>query len=362
MKANKILIVTKFFYPEITPRAFRAFELAKEFSNQGHEVTVLTTVKKCSYVTLEAKYGFKVKDIVKNEPSELQGNGIKRIVRFALLHIFQYPYIFLSSNFKNALNKENGYDLLISIAHPFPVHFGVALARGKNKSLAKTWVADCGDPFAGNQHGRLPYPFYYKWLENWFCKRVDFITIPIKEALPAYPEFCRDKIRVIPQGFNFAEVKPSYKKENNKVPTFAYAGNTSPGLRDPRLLLDFLNNTKKDFKFIIYTRNTEFLKPYQLKLGAKLELRDYVPRNKLINELGTMDFLLNLENKGSVQKPSKLIDYALLKRPILSILPANLDKEKIVAFLDGDYTKALKIDNLESYSILNVTKEFLKLR
>ncbi|WP_179343787.1 glycosyltransferase [Winogradskyella ursingii] len=335
--------------------------MAKEFSRQGHDLTVLTTEKPFDYSNLESEYGFKIKSIVKNEPPEIQGDGIKRIFRFSLLYFFQYPHIALGKYFKNALLKEKDYDLLISVAHPYTVHFGVALAKAKNRVLTKTWVADCGDPFANNQHGRLPYPFYYRIIENWFCKRADFITIPIKEAIKAYPKFCREKIKVIPQGFNFNDTKPSFVEGLNDVPTFAYAGNLSSGLRDPRPLLDFLIETNRDFKCILYTRNKDFLIPYKSKLGDKLEIKDYVPRKVLLKVLGKMDFLLNLENKGNVQRPSKLIDYALLERPILSISPLNVEKKKVLEFLNGDYENTLRIEDIDQYSIEKIVKAFLNL-
>ncbi len=362
MNPIKILIVTKFFYPEITPRAFRAYELAREFSNQGHKVEVLTTKRDFNYSDLEEACGFKVKATVNNEPREIQGQGFKRVLRYALLYLFQIPYSFLIFYFKKALLQEQSqYDMLISIAYPFPVHFGTALALKKNKTLTKLWIADCGDPFVGSQHGRLPYPFYYKWIEKWFCKKVDYITVPIKEAIPAYPKKYQYKIKVIPQGFNFSEIAPNYIPGKNKVPTFAYAGNLSPGLRDPRLLLDVLIALNIDFKFIVYTRNKGFLESYKTELKDKLEFRDYVPRSVLLKELGQMDFLLNLENKGDTQQPSKLIDYALLERPVLSIKPFNVDKNKVVEFLKGDYNNSLEVSNVEQYNIINVVAKFLEI-
>ena len=70
---KKILIVTRLFHPEITPRAFRAYELAKEFSRQGHDVTVLTTEREFDYSCVEQCFGFCVKAIVKNEPIKYRG-------------------------------------------------------------------------------------------------------------------------------------------------------------------------------------------------------------------------------------------------------------------------------------------------
>ncbi|WP_225035062.1 glycosyltransferase [Winogradskyella sp. SM1960] len=361
MNSKKILIVTRFFHPDITPRAFRAFELAKELSRQGHNVTVLTTKRDFDYTEIENKHKLTIKATVKNEPKELLGGGIKRAIRFSLKHFFLFPFIFLSRHFKNSLKKESDYDLLISIAHPYPVHFGVVLALNKNKLLTKTWIADCGDPFASEQEGRLKNPFYYKIIEKWFCEKTNFITIPIAEAKVAYPSMCQHKLKVIPQGFNFKDITPNYDLSKNKVPTFAYAGNLSPGIRDPRKFLDFLIETGKDFKLILYTRNKGFLLSYAEVLGQKLEFREYVPRDVLLKELGQMDFLLNLENKNTVQSPSKLIDYTLLERPILSIKPFDINKQTIMEFLNGDFTNALVLKNVEDYNIKNVAVQFLAL-
>lgn len=98
MSVKKILIVTRFFYPDITPRAFRAFELAKEFALQGHEVTVLTTERNYNYDVIEQQHLIKVKAIVKKEPS-INGGGIKRLIRFGLNYLFLYPFIMLMAFF-----------------------------------------------------------------------------------------------------------------------------------------------------------------------------------------------------------------------------------------------------------------------
>ena len=75
-----------------------------------------------------------------------------------------------------------------------------------------------------------------------------------------------------------------------------------------------------------------------------------------------MDFLLNLENVNSPnQTPSKLIDYAITNRPILSINPNNLAVDKIDAFFNKNYSKKLIIEDLNQYHISNVVNKFLNL-
>ena len=358
---KRILIVTRLFHPDITPRAFRAYELAKEFSRQGHDITVLTTKREFDYSYIEQRFGFCVQAIVKSEPDQIQGDGLKRIIRFILQWLFLYPSVLLTGSFRRSLKHEAGYDLLISIAHPFPVHFGVALARKNNKALCKTWVADCGNPLVGNRTARLPAPFYLHWLARWFCKKPDYISVPMDEAITAYPLECQNKIRVIPQGFDFSEINPNYEKCFNAVPTFAYAGMLGAGTHNPRDLLNFLSQLELDFKFIIYTKNYSLVEPYQKMLGKKLEIRPYIPRNELLGVLGKMDFLINYEAKSKFQKSSKLIDYALVQRPILSMKPFDIDKIALKEFLIGNYEKQLKVDDIEQYNIKNVVSNFIKL-
>ena len=45
----KILIITQAFYPGISPRSFRATELAKELARQGDDVTVYAELRDFNY-------------------------------------------------------------------------------------------------------------------------------------------------------------------------------------------------------------------------------------------------------------------------------------------------------------------------
>jgi hypothetical protein len=364
MVKKKILIVSRAFYPIIAPRSFRATELAKEFSLQGHEVVVLTHKRNYDYSTFEAENGLLVRDFVHGSWFEICGSTfIHKVLRFISNYLFLFPDIQLTWKLRKALSKLNGFDLLISIAVPYPVHWGVALARKKNNNLCKIWVADCGDPFIGNKEDGMRKPFYFKHIEDWFCRNADFITIPVKEALTAYPIKYQKKIRVIPQGFKF-ELKAIDTVNNNKGEKifFAYAGSLSKGFRDPTLFLEYLCIKENiDFEFVVYTKDVGLIEPFLPRLLNKIKLRDYIPRDELLVELKKMDFLLNVENINDVQVPSKLIDFAITGRPILSFKPFDLDKIKIDEFLIGNYDKQLIIENVEDYKIENVVTKFLDL-
>ena len=102
------------------------------------------------------------------------------------------------------------------------------------------------------------------------------------------------------------------------------------------------------------------IKEYKEKLKEKLEIKDYIPRHELLPVLASMDFLVNFDNNTEVHTPSKLIDYAIVKRPVLNIT-STIDKSLVTAFLARDYKDAYVIDNIDQYDIKDVAGKFLKL-
>jgi hypothetical protein len=203
-----------------------------------------------------------------------------------------------------------------------------------------------------------PFHKHAKFLEQFerlFCQYANFITVPIKEAIDSYyPEY-RHKIRVIPQGFDFDKDRadqPTYAK--NKIPTFAYAGAFYKDKRDPRKL-------DRPFNFIIYSSNFDLVTPYLKKAEGRFIMKKYIPREDLLIELRKMDFLININNISAVQSPSKLIDYYLTDRPVLSLSNNSVDETVLNEFLNGDYSKKYGFKDMEDYNIKNVVANFLAL-
>ena len=367
---KKILIVGAHFYPENSPRAFRTTELAKEFAKRGNEVTVLVPKNKKEHFSFEKKHQLIIKDlgkpifpkIILTSDNKFK-NILKRILKRILLQFFEYPSIeFLFKIRKVLKNEKSKYDLLISIASPHSIHWGVSSILGKNKSLAKIWIADCGDPYMGTTTDTFKKFYYFRYIEKSWCKKVDFITVPFEGAIEGYYEEFRRKIRVIPQGFNFDEININSKSyKSNEIPTFAYAGLLIPGSRDPRPLINYLLELNINFKFIFFTNSTNMLSEYLEKSRGKIEIKDPISRKELINILGKMDFVINFDNGVPTQLPSKLIDYYLTKRPILSVNSFNFNKRTVNEFLTGDYTNKYQFNNPEKYRIEYVVKQFLDL-
>ena len=369
MDKKKILIVSRSFFPENSPRSFRTTELVKEFCRMGHSVTLYTFRQENLHQPIEKEFGVTIKDLgaMKFPLINLSKGGkyavlLKRIFNRLLLMLFEYPEIELMFKVCSALKKENGYDLLISVAVPHPVHWGTAWARTKKNPIASTWVADCGDAYMGVVgHDSFSKLFYFKYLEKWFCRKADFIAIPkLGMKVNYYPEF-HYKMIEIPQGFKFDDIKFDKQVPDNKIPTFAFAGVFMKNTRNPSPLLDILAKSNKDFRFVVYTRTTDLLQPYINRLKEKLDVRPYIPRLDLLKELSKMDFLVNIGFDPEQQAPSKLIDYYLTGRPILSSLDNNFDDKTVLQFLQADYSGAFQYGNIDHYRIENVCASFLKL-
>lgn len=365
--AIKISIVCGYYYPQNTPRSFRAAELAEEFARRGNEVVVYTITGDHDY----SEYTAKTKVMVRNLGNSRLGiadtfgvckrNAFLKVINKLFSRVLFLPYIEIIPMIRRRIKEIcKDADMIITIAHPYSTHWGMALAKHKVEHFP-LWVSDCGDPFMGDPFEK--YPFYFKCLEKKWGKETDYITIPIEEGRTAYYPEVRDKIKIIPQGFRLDPIRVGSVK--NDVPTFAYAGALYPNQRDPREFLDYLMTLKTDFKFIVYSGQSvkKMLSLHIEQMKGKLEVADSMPRKELLKKLATMDFLVNINNLGGVQQPSKLIDYAIASRPVLDISTHLKESEQMHTneFLHGDYTHKKELPDLSRYNIINVADAFLGL-
>ena len=99
MTKKNILIVSQAFFPENSPRSFRATELAKEFARLGHEVTVITPRNQSMHPGFEKEYGVLINHMGNYtwKPVKIKGKGIELLIRRILSRfsnlLFEYPGI-----------------------------------------------------------------------------------------------------------------------------------------------------------------------------------------------------------------------------------------------------------------------------
>jgi len=246
---------------------------------------------------------------------------------------------------------------LITVTVPHSINYAASLS---DLSEVKCWIADCGDPFTLNPFNT--YPKRFVEYEKQWCEKCNFITVPVKDAIHGYyPEF-HDKIRIIPQGFNFKDVKLADYIPHD-VPTFAYIGAVYKGLRDPTSFLNYLSELKDDFRFVIYGNSWRKFQPFKEKLGKKLVFGGSFSHDEMLTKISSMDFLINIRNNSGVQQPSKLIDYELSKRPYMTISSSFDESEKVIfhEFMRRNYEHKDTPLEIENYNIVNVVGNFIKL-
>lgn len=160
----------------------------------------------------------------------------------------------------------------------------------------------CDPPFRGDVAPNV-FPAYYLILKCW-GRRFDYFTIPVEKALDCYtPYKSRERIKIIPQGFDLTAVKRR-PYEPNPQPTFAYAGRFYERIRDPEFFFDFLETLDADFRFDLYINYldpcfAEMIRQAQQRVRGRIVLREALPRERLIERLGAADFLINFDNTTS---------------------------------------------------------------
>jgi len=373
LKQKKILIITHGFYPENSPRSFRATELAKELYSQGNQVTVIAPYRDGINNFLQ-EYPIKLINIGKLKWHIFNFNSLgklgylyNKLVNRLLPLLFEYPAMELFFKIRNALKKEKEvYDLLISIAVPHPIHWAVASVWNCNNknNVAKVWVADCGDPYMYSLHDSFRKPFYFHFFENKFLKKADHVSIPFDEMKDLFNKKYREKFITIPQGFKFINHNLAIYQPN-RVITFSYSGTVMPGSRDPFELINYLEELNVNYCFIIYTAQKHLFNKYEKILNKKIILKDYIKRDQLIYELSKMDFLLNVNtplNNGKINAiPSKLIDYYFIQRPVLSYEFGYLPKNVVDEFINSNFQNQHQFINMDRYKIENVVSQFIAL-
>jgi len=369
MNPLKITIISRAIFPTQSPRAERTKELAIAFSKLGHDVTIYALLGKYDYTKFSNTTGVKVNNIGNSrlgngnsDTGKKSNNFIFKIFKKLFGYHLLFPGIEITYFVYTLRKKLINNDLIISVAAPFTIHFGVALSKKRlNSKFPKVWISDCGDPFYGNPLIKLP--FYFKTIEKWWSSLTNYITIPTEIGKSAYQKESLKKIHIIPQGFQFPKNDLSLNYKQSEVSVFCYSGAVFEKVRDPRSFLEFLCALKSNFIFIVYTKNHALFAPYISRLKNKMIIKDYVTRDALLIELSKMDFLLNIRNESSVQSPSKLIDYNISTRPILEISSNFSEREKssFKQFLNNDYRNGLDPLNLEKYNINNIVNQFLEL-
>lgn len=364
----------------------RTAELVREFIRRGESVTLVLPNKDSYRNMLSGSNGeWQGLEVVYGEGDAIQPanvtviSKIRRMMPGVLLNVLLYLYnheLFAKydKGVERALMKLSGkYDMLLSISYPAAIHRAVMKALSRNNRLTfGVKLAEFSDPPLRNEYSRHFFPLYHRFLHR-MAHRFDYFVVPVVNAVQSYTRYIpEDRIQVIPQGFRMGSGPDAGVGgyHSNPVPTFVYAGRFYRRTRDPKLLFDYLYSLERPFRFDLYLTESD---PYFDDMIGKLQkkqpgkgigevvIHDPVSRDELIRRLSKADFIVNMNFTYSSATPSKLIDYALAQRPVISFSPAEFSPVEFGRFLDGDYSHALPLPDPSDYDIRNVAARFIEL-
>lgn len=367
----KIHILTGHYTPQIHPRAFRASELALEFKRLGYEVTIsnLTKIEGFDYETYSTQTGVRINNLNLYKHSMDEALVSRPSTFLSKIKELISEYFFAGRLFPNSkriaekLAIDNDTNLIIALSTPFMDILGMSKYIKKTKGMFHfVAIADSGDPFYFSKQYKKARWFY--WVEKNAYKQFDYLTIPVETAIPSYNKLISgSKIKIIPQAFNLQDVK-LFEGELSETVRFAYAGVFYWDIRNPEFLFKYLDKIDSDYEFHIFMRYAdaklnEVLTKYP-KLQRRVKLRLSVPRKELLYELSSMHFLININNLSNTQIPSKIIDYRIANRPILSFNSSDFSEDLFTNFMKGSYDGQMIVD-ITKYDIRNVAQQFLEL-
>lgn len=270
------------------------------------------------------------------------------------------------------LSTVNHYHSLVSVSPPFTGHL-VALGVKKKHPKMK-WLVDIGDPFCFLRHPSPNNHRLYKKL-NYFVERkvletADAITVTTEPASNKYLELfpkITTKIQVIPPLMSLPvnqTVESSMCPDNSKA-RLVFTGTLYKDIREPGFLLSLFEKllqthlgNKLELHFFGYIHDCrDCFKKYESLLGNKIFIHGVVSHSKVLQAMKDADILINIGNNTPYQLPSKVVEYAILGKPILNIVKAYND---ISVEFFHTYPLTLNLLDTQNDSFLDQVKKVIQ--
>ncbi|MEO7975784.1 hypothetical protein [Flavobacterium sp.] len=362
----KVLIISYDFYPENKPNAYRWFNVAKIWKEQGVEVFVISANKN-QFLPYEEIDGIKIyrsteyfvgnikykyRENVQEESQISKHNssidikkflkkGIKKIYDFTWSKFYWPDYSFLwyfsTIPLASKIIEEHKIDKLITVSWTFTSHMIGNKIKKKYPSLF--WLADTIDVFSFN--GKINNLFFYEKqnrnIEKEIFLNADYNTVLTEKIRQKYVELFPDikgKIAVnhnvyLPNSFDFGK-EPDL---DSKTVRFLFLGTLIEDARSPKRMLaifDMLIKKYTEYNFILdfygeFSDTMGSFKEYPHLLGKSIFLNGFINREEVNLAIKNSDILVNVGNKNEFQEPSKLIEYMYSGKKIINFCSIEAD-------------------------------------
>lgn len=340
----KILLISQFFYPEITAGAFRAFDHAKIWADNGNEVTVYTANP--NYPKGIIYEGYENKLFKKNKYDGIElirgkvyvGKNSSKIGR-ALIGI-SFMLFALMNLLLNKKKIGKKFDVIIGSSGPI---FTGIVAYFYSKAYKSKFIYEIRDitytQMLATMSSESSFAYkFFKWLELLLCKKADKVVVVtngfkdqlIEDGIQA------EKIEVIYNGvyikdkcnlqINHIKHDRNIRIEDEKL-VFCYAG-TFGISQDILSLVEFYENLdikNKELILIGEGAQKDKIKEYiTLNNIQSIHVYDSVKKEELNEILKKVDLCfvkLKYNKHFSRTMPSKVFDLMSRGMPIVYLGP-----------------------------------------
>jgi hypothetical protein len=375
----RLLLISYYYAPLVSPRAFRWTAIASRWAAQGHDVTVVAAWKP----------GLKRREIIDGVRVERVGSSVAAALRARLTSgggakvasaaiapagwrgalrwaydrtwkrmywpDFAWAWYLPALRSATRLWRAQEFDGLVSISDPFTGQFvGWRLAR---RFDIANWVADVGDPFCFLYRDLVRGPQLLKRLdaacERRIYARAKAIAYTTEGTCERYANLfpaSAGKMCVIPP---LAPPLPEAPAEDRVFPAdgrirLVYAGSFYAGIRTPAPLLRLLDQLSETplgprVEMHIFGNAAGYEALWEGRedlINRKIFLHGVSPRDRVLQACREADAIINLGNRTRFQVPSKVVEYIQLGRPIVNLTTIAEDSSAI--FLHG-YPLAISV-------------------
>lgn len=387
----RLLVLCPHYRPQENPRALRWTALCEAWASCGWDVHLLSARNGCppGEVELEGVHVYRTGSLslaawLTGEsghsafvPTSGSSAWPQRFNTFTWHRLYWpdgaclwYPY---ARRAALQLLEKKAFDLLISVSLPFTAHWVAFAIKKRHPRLP--WLVDIGDPFSFLYQAPKNNLFLYRSrnirAERAVLRTANAATLTCAGARDAYAHHFPEaafKLRVIPPVYvpPVGAPRPAGKANTSPPYVLAYFGSFYSGVREPDLLLNFLDGFFRQCPDWRESLRVELYGPLEVEFRRRLQsaacwnkqlfYRGWLSRPKAWSRLRTSPFLLSLGNRTSSQLPSKAADYWMSRRPVvhlqqneadaftalfdaypafLPLNPGDFDAAKLIAFLQS---------------------------
>lgn len=357
----KLLIITYSYTPDLTPRAFRWSAVAAQLVQKGHQVHVLCAAVPGADIATDSDgvTVYRVRDWLLNASARVApGAGtassaerggrafLRDVLRKTIRAIWRaghWPdyacgWIIPATRVARRLCRDNDYDWIISVSHPFTGHVVGMLA--KSRAPKARWFVDISDPYSYMTEPSPNNRHIYSWLNRAIEGRVvadanaisvtTFSTYNLYEA--AFPRSV-GKLKVIPPLLSLPELSSPSERQDDGTIRLVFVGTLYKKLRSPKFLLaclSALSQALPERRLELHFYGTindcgDDFSSFSETMKSLVLVHGLVSRERVVQAMIDADVLVNIGNDSESQLASKVIEYMSVGKPILNLVSVARD-------------------------------------